>query len=355
MQTAIDSLEEILHEPGAKTLTEVRVQEEGGSWRYAEVTGTNYLHDPEVRGMILAFRDITDRKEAEAKLEAAHKELVRSAREAGMAEVATNVLHNVGNVLSSVCFAASSIQETASETRVANLARVAAMLEEHTDDLGEFLTTDDRGRKLPAYISGLAEHLSNEQNKLRDKATTLSEHVQHVIEIINLQQTYGKAMGFTELVAPAEVMGDALRINAAGLIRHGVQVIRDYEDMPALMLDRHRILQVLTNLISNAKIAMLENEQSSKVLTVSVRRTEGGHLCAEVADNGIGIPEEDITRIFGHGFTTRKEGHGFGLHSAALVAKEMGGSLRCHSDGPGKGASFILEIPIAGEGEDNEH
>ena len=63
-------------------------------------------------------------------------------------------------------------------------------------------------------------------------------------------------------------------------------------------------------------------------------------------DNGIGIPADNLTRIFGHGFTTRKEGHGFGLHSGALAAKELGGALTVESDGPGKGATFTLEFPI---------
>ena len=351
LKRAINSLDAIMSDPEARVLTEVRVKDKDGSWRYAEVTGTNYLQDPEVRGMILAFRDITERKWAEEKLEQAHKELVRTARDAGMAEVATSVLHNVGNVLNSVSFSASSIREKACSSRMDNLPKVAAMFEEHKDDLGVFLTADDRGRKLPSYISGLAQHLTDERDKLKDEAMRLSEQVDHIMEIINVQQSYGRATSFTELVAPAEIVEDALRINGAGLTRHGVEVKREFEELPAMIIDRHRILLILNNLITNAKNAMSEGGHPSKTLTLSLRKSDDKHLQYEVTDDGIGITEENMTRIFGHGFTTRKDGHGFGLHSAANAAKEMGGSLRCRSDGPGKGATFTLELPIVQEGE----
>lgn len=65
-----------------------------------------------------------------------------------------------------------------------------------------------------------------------------------------------------------------------------------------------------------------------------------------VSDNGVGIAVENLTRIFAHGFTTKKNGHGFGLHSSALAAKELGGSLRASSEGPDRGATFILELPL---------
>jgi two-component system NtrC family sensor kinase len=61
----------------------------------------------------------------------------------------------------------------------------------------------------------------------------------------------------------------------------------------------------------------------------------------------VGIAPENLTRIFSHGFTTRTDGHGFGLHSAALAAQQMGGRLTAQSDGPGRGATFTLELPVA--------
>jgi signal transduction histidine kinase len=151
------------------------------------------------------------------------------------------------------------------------------------------------------------------------------------------------------MVEPAsvvELVEDAIRINAEALIRHGVEVKREFADLPPVLLDHHKVLQILTNLISNAKYALSDSGQDDKILTICVTEPQGGHFRIEVHDNGIGITEENLARIFEHGFTTKKHGYGFGLHSAAIAAKEMNGSLTAHSDGPGKGTVFILELPF---------
>jgi two-component system, LuxR family, sensor kinase FixL len=72
----------------------------------------------------------------------------------------------------------------------------------------------------------------------------------------------------------------------------------------------------------------------------------GARLRITVADNGVGVAPESFSRLFTQGFTTKKEGHGFGLHSSALAAEEMGGTLTCVSEGPGRGAAFTLELPL---------
>ena len=98
--------------------------------------------------------------------------------------------------------------------------------------------------------------------------------------------------------------------------------------------------------LNNAKQA-LDARPESRRLTLRIASSEGGRVRVEVEDNGTGIARENLTRIFQHGFTTKKTGHGFGLHSGANTAWEMGGSLQVHSDGPGTGATFILELPLS--------
>jgi signal transduction histidine kinase len=147
-------------------------------------------------------------------------------------------------------------------------------------------------------------------------------------------------------------VGDSLRMNLAALDRHGVELVREFETVPPLNLEKHKVLQILVNLVRNAKYACDDSGRPDKRVTVRV--TNGANrVQIAVADNGVGIPPEHLTRIFGHGFTTRKGGHGFGLHSGALAAKEMGGTLRVHSDGAGTGATFILELPL--EPQSNHH
>ncbi len=281
-----------------------------------------------------------------AELQTTHEKLIETARRVGMAETATNVLHNVGNVLNSVNVTTTSIQKRVRDSKVSYLTEVVGLLEEHADDLGTFMTAEEQGRKLPAFLTNLSKELIAEQEHCLKALETLTKHVEHMADIIQLQQSYSKTTGMVELASIVELAEDAIRINDEALTRHSVEVKREFADLPPILLDHHKVLQILTNLISNAKYALSDSGRDEKVLTIRVTEPQDGHFHIEVHDNGIGIAEENLTRIFEHGFTTKKQGYGFGLHSAAIAAKEMNGSLTAHSDGPGKGTAFILELPF---------
>jgi PAS domain S-box-containing protein len=299
-------------------------------------------HGPS-RGSVVIFTDITERRLSEAELEKTHKELLETSRRAGMAEVATSVLHNVGNVLNSVNVASSCLAESLRKSEAANLSKVVTMLREHERDLGAFLTRDPKGKQLPGYLAQLDEYLAGEQAAALKELAGLQKNIDHIKDIVAMQQSYGRVSGVTQTMKITELVEDALRMNAAALIRHEVQVIREYGEDPPVTIDKHKVLQVLVNLIRNAECACDESGRADKRLTLRVANRDG-RVKISVMDNGIGIPPENLTRIFNHGFTTRKDGHGFGLHSGALAAKEMGGSLTVHSDGSGQGAAFTLEL-----------
>jgi signal transduction histidine kinase len=145
---------------------------------------------------------------------------------------------------------------------------------------------------------------------------------------------------------------DSLRMNAEDFTRHGVTLVREFAGIPPVRVDKHKVMQILVNLIRNAKYACEESQAAQKRVTVRIARSEASVIIS-VLDNGVGIPADNLTRIFNHGFTTRASGHGFGLHSSALAATECGGSLRAASAGPGEGATFTLELPlITGEALD---
>ena len=159
-----------------------------------------------------------------------------------------------------------------------------------------------------------------------------------------MQQSYARVSGVKEIVNVNYLVEDSLRMNANALGRHGVELIREFEEVPLINIDKHKVLQILVNMVRNAKYACEESGRADKRLTLRV--ANGGEwLNISVIDNGVGVPQENLARIFNHGFTTRKDGHGFGLHSGALAAKEMGGSLTVHSDGPGQGATLTLKLP----------
>jgi PAS domain S-box-containing protein len=299
-----------------------------------------------IAGYVVTLTDITRRKQNEAALEETHKELELSSRIAGMAELATTVLHNVGNVLTSINISSSMVMDRVRNSKVANLGKAAALIREHTDDLAGFFTRDPKGRELPGYLCAMSDLLVKDQAGMLEEVELLARNVEHVNEIVAMQQSHSKAGGLIQELPVTALVEDALRMNLGGMERHGVEVVRDYAQVPAIQVDKHKVLQILVNLIRNAKFACTEGGRDAKRVTLRVALNGNNCVKISVADNGIGIPRENLTRIFGHGFTTRKDGHGFGLHSGALAAKELGGALQVHSDGPGQGAVFTLELPL---------
>jgi signal transduction histidine kinase len=282
---------------------------------------------------------------AEEKLLSLHKQLLESSRQAGMAEVATSVLHNVGNVLNSVNISASLISEKVRKSKAGNLAKAVALMQSHQTELAAFLADDPIGRKLPAYLAALADHLGQEQTQILREVASLTDNIAHIKEIVAMQQNYAQVAGVTESLQVADMVEDAIRLNEGSINRHNVKVVRDYNTPILVVVDKHRVLQILVNLIRNAKYALDEGNPPEKLLTIRILAAGDDRVQISINDNGIGIPPGNMVRIFEHGFTTRKEGHGFGLHSAALTAKELGGTLSVQSDGTGKGATFILDIP----------
>ncbi len=290
--------------------------------------------------------EIEERKRAQSEVERIHHQLVDASRLAGQAEVASSVLHNVGNVLNSVNVSTTLISERLQKMRLTNLAKAVQLMKDHAGDLGRFLTTDERGSRLPEYLQELSMHLRNEQNDMLAELNGLAHNVEHIKEIVAMQQTYAKVSGTEEMVEVSDLVESALKMHAGAYLRHSVKVVREHEVVPTIIVDRHKVLQILINILANAKYACDEGGQPEKKVIVRIKRQGQDRAAIEIADNGIGIPQQNLTRIFSHGFTTRKNGHGFGLHSAALAAKEMGGSLTAHSEGTRKGATFILELPL---------
>jgi signal transduction histidine kinase len=263
-----------------------------------------------------------------------------------MADIATGVLHNVGNVLNSVNVSASLIGDKLRKSGIGDLRKAAALLQQHLDDPGDFVTSDPKGRHLPRFLVELSGQMTGEEQAILAEINALSKSVEHIKEIVSVQQNYAGGSGFIEEVSLSELLDDAIRINAESINRHSILVRREFDALPHSRIDKQKFLQIVVNLVSNAKNAVIEGTAPERLIVLRLSRTAAGRGRIEVIDNGVGIPQENLTRIFSQGFTTRKDGHGFGLHSAANLAHELGGSLTVESAGPGMGAKFILEIPI---------
>ncbi len=294
--------------------------------------------------------EIQERKEAESKLEQAHKQLVDTSRRAGMAEVATGVLHNVGNVLNSVNISATLVYDRLRDSRLTSLAKTVAKMREHGPDLKTFLFEDPKGRLVPDYLIKVTEHLAADREKLLQEMASLNKNITHIKDVVAMQQTHAGVAGVIESMQVVDLVEDALLLHAASFGRHHIEVIREYQPVPAVATDKHKVLQILVNLASNAKHALEESARTERRLTLGIAANGDNRVKIIFRDNGIGIAPENITRIFSHGFTTKRKGHGFGLHSAANAAREMGGNLTAQSDGAGCGATFTLELPMAKNG-----
>ncbi len=279
-------------------------------------------------------------------LEHARAALVDTARMAGKSEIATGILHNVGNVLNSVNISATLVSEKARELSVDDLQQLSDVLAEHANDLAAFVRDDPRGAHVQPFLAALVGQIGEQRSALLAEMTSLSQGIEHIRELVKSQQSFAVKVDLQEETSIPELIDRAIALtNEAEAVDPSLEIVKEYDAIPDQLIDRHKLLEILVNLIQNARQAMDAAEGPKKRLTIGVRDAEG-RLRISVADTGIGIPGENLLRIFHMGFTTKPGGHGFGLHGAANAATQMGGRLVAESDGPGKGATFVLDLPL---------
>ncbi|GIX00103.1 MAG: hypothetical protein KatS3mg111_3435 [Pirellulaceae bacterium] len=291
-------------------------------------------------------KEIRQREKAERERMAAQQQLLEASRAAGMAEMATGVLHNVGNVLNSVNVSVEILLDQVGQSQLGNLEKAVDLLNAHRDDLAHFFTVDPRGPKWIEFLNRLKDRLNYEQSSWKAELVALSENVGHIKEIVAMQQNYARAGSVRTTVELPKLIDDAIKSMGSHFAEQGIELVRELDPLPPITSDKNKLLQILINLLSNARDAVKESDRVDKAINVSLHCSGHEMAVIEVSDNGIGIAKDKLTQIFRYGFTTKKKGHGFGLHSCALAAKELGGELTVHSEGPGKGATFRLKIPL---------
>jgi signal transduction histidine kinase len=264
-----------------------------------------------------------------------------------MAEVATSVLHNVGNVLNSVNVSANIVAEKVKESRADKLVALADLLTSHSGDIAAFLDSDPKGQRVLPYLGNLGLHFQQQRDLMLNELEHLTSHIGHIKQIVATQQNYAKVSGLVECFALSDLVEDALRILEPGFKRHQIGLLRDFGDVPLMTSDRHQILQIILNLLRNAQQAIDNGDRPERLIRVRIHRHGVDRIHLEVKDSGVGLSADNLTRIFAHGFTTKADGHGFGLHSGALAARQLGGTLRADSEGIGLGATFTLELPLS--------
>lgn len=294
------------------------------------------------------IRHAQERRKAADEREQLTQQLIESSRRLGMAEVATDVLHNIGNVMNSLNVSAGLIVRHVRDMPVRDVQRTAALFATHHEDLGTFLTKDTKGQRVPEFLTQLGNHLHEQHDQVCQNLETIITQIDHVKDIIAAQEDLARTSGIYEPVLLKDLIEKALKIHAPGFEKDHITISRDYVDLPQIIIDKQQVLQILANLIRNAKNAIRQNDQGPHNLTIRIQPhpQEETRICIQVIDTGIGIPTENLHRIFAQSFSKKTPGQGTGLHSNALAAKNLGGSLTASSKGQGRGASFTLELPV---------
>ena len=290
--------------------------------------------------------DVTARVESELREATLQQKLRESSHQAGMAEIATGVLHNVGNVLNSLGIAATMAGRELKALRLDRLEETSALIRSNRATLTQFLEEDARGKHLPDYLPALANQISLKVRAAQSELATVDSLLQHVREIVSAQQGMAKVGGLREPLLIHELADSALHVQAPELVH--IEIVRMYDSLPLVVTDRHKLLQILVNLVGNARDAIQEQSLMPKRLVVQLTRDED-FVLVSVEDSGVGMSPDALGRLWRFGYTTKPSGHGFGLHNSANAARELGATLTAHSDGPGKGSRFTLRLPINAE------
>lgn len=278
-------------------------------------------------------------------LKVVQDKLVKTARAAGMAEIAINVLHNIGNVINSVNVANQDNYAMLKRSRISGITKTSELIEQHRTNMGQFINNDPKGKKLPELLKKLGIALNKEHQALLENSKRMNQSIGVIGNIIATQQKLAKSSLYIEKLDFQSIINEILDIQKNSFESHSIQVITHFKEVPPLSADQAKLHQILTNLIVNAKHALLGNSKDNRILDIKLF-ADLKFFIFTIKDNGSGILKESITDIFQHGFTTKSNGHGFGLHSCANLIEEMGGKINAQSDGLGKGASFIVKLPI---------
>ncbi|MDY6845080.1 MAG: PAS domain S-box protein, partial [Thermodesulfobacteriota bacterium] len=294
-------------------------------------------------GLVMAISDMREQKKMQ-------KKLLNLAHHSGMSEIATGVLHNVNNVLSSINISTELMKESIQKSEFTGLEKAITMMKDNIHNLSDFLTHDTKGKFLPLYFEKAISVITKERQKNLERINKLLEYIEQVKGLIFMQQSYALRGGLEEKIDLSEILDDAVNMHSNAFDRYNINITRNYHNVPYITIDRQKLIQVLLNIVKNARESLMsveDNEELTLELGIDMCENDNGkEIVISIHDNGIGIPEENIDRIFEYGFTTKQYGSGFGLHASALSIMEMGGKISVLSDGVGKGAQFVVRLPI---------
>jgi len=272
--------------------------------------------------------------------------LVDQSYEAGFAELARGVLHNLGNAMTPIAVRLATLYDRLRTAPAEDAEQAVAELQDGAPDsqrradLEEFLRLGSR--EMAATVRAAREDVAVITRQTTVIQTALAEQMratrnEHVIEPVRLTELLAQSL---EIVP--DVCRQRLTIDSDETLRR-LGVVR---------VARTVLRLILQNLIINAADAIRDAGKDKGTLRVSaeiVRDAERQQLHLQCRDDGVGIPAQNLERVFEMGFSTKspETNHGIGLHWCANAIGALGGRIWAASDGPGRGASLHLLVPLA--------
>ncbi len=290
-------------------------------------------------------REIGERRTAEQTLRDNQHAMIRLSREAGMAEVAAGVLHNIGNALTSITVSSDLIDSLLANSRRRPVTSLRKLLDADSSHTGIVFSAHPDGPELRALLDNIAGTIQADIDETAELMAMMRTGIAHLKRIVSSQQSLARTTHVSELILLSDPLHEAIML-ARTISPHAAPINECPTDPIQVYADRSMVVQILLNLLINAHEALVGQTSPPASIRVSIGAPDEDHVPVSVTDNGVGIAPEKLVSIFSYGYTTKPDGHGFGLHNAANAARLMGGSLAVESPGLGLGATFTLRLRL---------
>lgn len=301
----------------------------------------------EMRKKIRRYVDNLERlvEERTSQLRTVQQELLDKAHKAGMADVATETLHNVGNILNSITTSMHLLQQAFTRCPTADLSRALTIIREHGDDIPSFLNTSQKAEMLIRYLLKLDTLFGKYQIESIEHLDRLSLKVQMIADVIAAQQAFTMNSQYTRTADVHKLIEDALTMQSGSFEKYRITCKRVYGQLPEIQLQPNKFIHVIINILKNAEEAMFADTGRERIITIRTSATES-FVQVEIKDTGHGVTKKEMEQIFTYGYTTKPDGHGFGLHSCANYITEMKGQIWAESEGHNTGTTLFIKLPI---------
>ena len=297
------------------------------------------------RGGVIIFRDVTEQLIAEEALAQAFAQ--------GRLEIVDTILHNIGNAINSVTTGIETVHKNLTNDRLpGRLFALASAIKAHRDDWIDYLRNDPQGQKVLPFIVGLAEDFGRRDEGLIKTVYRVRDRARHIADIVRTQKALGSPHLDRKDIDLRNAFFEAIKVLKDSLTKRGTDISVDCERAPReIRIQESQFHQMMVNLMKNsieAIDALVVADGLKEKPRIQIRAyVEGDFLHLDVSDNGIGIDSINPKRLFAAGFTTKKEGSGLGLHSAANFVIGSGGQIHPLSDGVGRGTTMRVMLRLS--------